>query len=143
MRELAAAGYSRCSPRSIPAPGTRYLPRTEDGSSRLAKDANRAHARVRAPRDSVPMPSSRPGRSCVVALPPWRAGQLAKATHGLQTRASPPKCGPVTQGQDGGNIDKTMDSARTDVAYPDRGIARHSLRAVSLLIPNSADWCRT
>ena len=49
------------------------------------KDANRAHARLRAPA-RAPMPSSNPGASCELRCCPWRAGQLATAVHVLQAR---------------------------------------------------------
>jgi hypothetical protein len=39
-----------------------------------------------APRASEPMPSSSPGASCASSAAAWRAGQLAKAIHVLQTR---------------------------------------------------------
>ena len=42
-----------------------------------------------APLANAPLPSSRPGTSCASSdAAPWRAGQLAKAIHILQTRES-------------------------------------------------------
>jgi hypothetical protein len=50
------------------------------------KDANRAHARLRAPgeRANAQLKSRRIARK--LRCCPWRAGQLAKAVHVLQTR---------------------------------------------------------
>ena len=69
------------------APPWTVLPfQAVSGSYRMRKDANRAHARLRAPgeRANAQLKSWRILRK--LRCCPWRAGQLAKAIHVLQTR---------------------------------------------------------
>ena len=75
---LADKGYRGSSHAKIP-----YIGKNKPASQ---KDANRAHARLRAPGERANAQLKtwkilRKLRCC-----PWRAGQLAKAIHVLQTR---------------------------------------------------------
>ena len=87
VRELAAAGLITLSDKGYIGADepvlTPYRGRNKPASQ---KDANRAHARLRAPGEHANAQLKcwqilRKLRCC-----PWRAGQLAKAIHVLQTR---------------------------------------------------------
>jgi len=86
LQELAAAGLITLADKGYTSAGgpvrTPYRGRGKPASQ---KEANRAHARLRAPGERANAQLKtwrilRKLRSC-----PWRAGQLAKAIHVLQT----------------------------------------------------------
>ena len=87
LRELAAAGLAVLADKGYTGAGapviTPYRGRTKPASQ---KDANRAHARLRAPgeRANAQLKTWRILRK--LRCCPWRAGQLAKAIHVLQAR---------------------------------------------------------
>jgi hypothetical protein len=86
VRALAASGLVVLGDKGYlgeDAIGTPYRGRNKPASQ---KEANRAHARLRAPgeRASAQLKSWRILRK--LRCCPWRAGQLAKAIHVLQTR---------------------------------------------------------
>ena len=59
-----------------------------DGQTRLQKEAERAHARLRAPGEQATAQLKTRRILCKLRCCPWRAGQLARAIHVLQTRES-------------------------------------------------------
>jgi DDE superfamily endonuclease/Helix-turn-helix of DDE superfamily endonuclease len=87
LRELAAAGLTVLADKGYTGAGapviTPYRGRNKPASQ---KDANRAHARLRAPgeRANAQLKTWRILRK--LRCCPWRAGQLAKAIHVLQAR---------------------------------------------------------
>ena len=87
IRELAATGLIVLADKGYHGAGdhirTPYRGRNKPASQ---KDANRAHARLRAPgeRSNAQLKSWRILRK--LRCCPWRAGQIAKAIHVLQTR---------------------------------------------------------
>ena len=87
MRELQAAGLIVLADKGYIGAGehvlTPYRGRNEPASQ---KAANSAHAKLRAPA-SGPMPQLKTwGILRKLHCCPWRAGQIAKAIHVLQTR---------------------------------------------------------
>jgi hypothetical protein len=87
VRELAAAGLIVLADKGYIGAGQHVItPYRGRGKPASQKDANRAHARLRAPGERANAQLKtwhilRKLRCC-----PWRAGQLAKAIHVLQAR---------------------------------------------------------
>jgi hypothetical protein len=87
VRQLAAAGLIVLADKGYTGAGEHVrVPYRGRGKPASQKDANRAHARLRAPgeRANAQLKAWRILRK--LRCCPWRAGQLAKAIHVLQTR---------------------------------------------------------
>lgn len=87
VRELAAAGLITLGDKAYIGAGEHVLtPYRGRGKPESQKAANRAHARLRAPgeRANAQLKSWRVLRK--LRCCPWKAGQIAKAIHVLQTR---------------------------------------------------------
>ena len=86
IRELAASGLAVLGDKGYLGEDDILTPYRERNKPASQKDANRAHARLRAPgeRANAQLKSWRILRK--LRCCPWRAGQLAKAIHVLQTR---------------------------------------------------------
>ena len=84
--DLAACGLIALGDKGYLGEHTIRTPYRGRNKAASQKDANRAHARLRAPgeRASAQLKSWR--ILCKLRCCPWRAGQLAKAIHVLQTR---------------------------------------------------------
>ena len=87
LRELAASGLVVLADKGYAGAGDHIsIPHRGRGKPASQKDANRAHAQLRSPgeRANAQLKSWRILRK--LRCCPWRAGQLAKAIHVLQTR---------------------------------------------------------
>ena len=87
LRELAASGLIVLADRGYAGAGDHVrIPYRGRGKPASQKDANRAHAQLRSPgeRANAQLKTWRILRK--LRCCPWRAGQLAKAIHVLQTR---------------------------------------------------------
>ena len=86
IAELATCGMPALGDKGLPRRGAHPHPYRGRNKPALQKDANRAHARFRAPgeRANAQLKSWRILRK--LRRCPWRAGPLAKAIHVLQTR---------------------------------------------------------
>ena len=86
IRELAASGLVVLGDKGYLGEDHIHVPYRGRNKPASQKDANRAHARLRGPgeRANAQLKSWRILRK--LRCCPWRAGQLAKAVHVLQTR---------------------------------------------------------
>jgi hypothetical protein len=83
LAELEAAGLVTQADKGYQGSTYAKIPYRGKNKPESQKDANRAHAKLRSPgeRANAQLKNWRILRCC-----PWRAGQLAKAIHALQTR---------------------------------------------------------
>ena len=86
IRELAASGLVVLGDKGDLGEDCIRVPYRVRNKPSSQKDANWAHTRLRAPGERAKSPAEDVAHPAQAALLPWRAGQLARAIHVLQTR---------------------------------------------------------
>jgi hypothetical protein len=86
LRELEAAGLVTLADKGYQGAGHALTPYKGRGKPESQKAANHAHAKLRAPGERANAQLKQWGILRKLRCCPWRAGQLAKAIHVLQTR---------------------------------------------------------
>jgi hypothetical protein len=88
LAELEAAGLIVLADKGYQGAAHAKVPYKGKNKPESQKDANRAHAKLRAPGERANAPSSRTGTSYGSSAAAPGAGQLAKAIHALEIHAA-------------------------------------------------------